>query len=271
MLVPAIAACSGGPSPSLPPAPAPAPAPSPPPTAAPTWPPTTAAPPTSEAGPPVRNQYPGNVLDLSDWYLTLPSGRKSDPDDVYQPALSTYTGTFFHLNPAGDGVVFTANAGGVTTEGSNYPRSELREMSGDRKASWSNRTGTHALSVRQAVTRLPQAKPHVVTAQIHDAEDDVMEVRLEGGRLLVEYDDGGGEVVIDPAYRLGAPYDLRIVAADSGVQVFYNGALGAELPLSGSGWYFKSGSYVQSNPDRGDHPDALGEVVIYSLQVAHAE
>jgi hypothetical protein len=259
VLVPAVAACNGGPAPNPPPPP------SPPTTAAPTSPP-----PTSEPGPPpARNRYPGNVLDLSDWYLTLPSGRKSEPDNVYQPVLATYTDTYFHLNPAGDGVVFTANAGGATTEGSKYPRSELREMTGDRKASWSNRTGVHTLSVRQAVTRLPQVKPDMVTAQIHDAEDDVMEVRLEGERLLVEYEDGDGEVVIDPAYRLGTPYDLRIVAADSRVQVFYNGALGAELPLTGSGWYFKSGSYVQSNPDRGDSPDALGEVVIYSLHVTH--
>jgi hypothetical protein len=263
VLGPAVAACTGGPAPGPPPS-------SPPTTAAPTSPPTAAPPPTSEPGaPPVRHRYPGNVLDLSDWYLTLPSGRKSEPDNVYQPDLATYTGKYFHLNPAGDGVVFTANAGGATTEGSTYPRSELREMSGDRKASWSNRTGVHTLSARQAVIRLPQVKPDVVTAQIHDTEDDVMEVRLEGERLLVEYEDGDGEVVIDPAYRLGTPYDLRIVAADSRVQVFYNGALGAELPLTGSGWYFKSGSYVQSNPDRGDTPDALGEVVIYSLQVTH--
>jgi hypothetical protein len=263
LLGPAVAACTGG----LPPGPPPS---APPTTAAPTSPPTTAPPPTSEPGPPpARNRYPGTVLDLSDWYLTLPSGRKSEPDNVYQPDLATYTDKYFHLNPAGDGVVFTANAGGATTEGSKYPRSELREMSGDQKASWSNRTGVHTLSVRQAVTRLPQAKPDVVTAQIHDAEDDVMEVRLEGERLLVEYEDGDGEVVIDPAYRLGTPYDLRIIAADSRVQVFYNGVPGAELPLTGSGWYFKSGSYVQSNPDRGDTPEALGEVVIYSLQVTH--
>jgi hypothetical protein len=76
-------------------------------------------------------------------------------------------------------VVFTADAGGVTTKNSTYPRSELREMNGDEMASWSNRTGTHTLSVRQAVTELPKAKPELVTAQIHDAESDVMEVRLE--------------------------------------------------------------------------------------------
>ncbi|WP_433277526.1 polysaccharide lyase family 7 protein [Pseudonocardia xinjiangensis] len=112
-------------------------------------------------------------------------------------------GPYFHLDQAGDGVVFIANAGGVTTSGSSCPRSEVREMDGDRKADWSNRAGTHTLSVRQAVTRLPAVKPDVVTAQIHDAEDDVLEVRLEGERLVAQYEDGDGERVIDPVCRLG--------------------------------------------------------------------
>ncbi|GAA1295737.1 hypothetical protein [Pseudonocardia xinjiangensis] len=70
----------------------------------------------------------------------------------------------------------------------------------------------------------------MVTAQIHDAEDDVLEVRLEGERLVAQYEDGDGERVIDPAYRLGTPYDLRIVAAGSRVQVFCNGELKADIP-----------------------------------------
>ena len=247
--------------------------PTPTPTPGPTTSPTALTMPTTAPGPfaaPSDRGYPGDVLDLSNWYLTLPTGRERDPDDVYQPALATYVGSYFRLNDTRDGVVFTANAGGVTTPGSSYPRSELREMSGGNKASWSNVRGTHTLCVRQAVTRLPQVKPHVVTAQIHDAEDDIMMVRLEGERLIAEYRDGNGEVVIDPAYRLGTPYDLRIVAADSRVEVYYNGELKGDIPESGSGWYFKSGSYVQSNTDRGDRPDAVGEVVIYSLQVTHS-
>jgi hypothetical protein len=120
-------------------------------------------------------------------------------------------------------VVFTANAGGVTTKNSTYPRSELREMNGDEMASWSNRTGTHTLSVRQAVTELPEAKPELVTAQIHDAESDVMEVRLEDKRLIAQYADGEKAFVVDPDYTLGTPYDLQLVATDGRIDVLYNG------------------------------------------------
>ncbi|OLT14609.1 hypothetical protein BJF78_17950 [Pseudonocardia sp. CNS-139] len=186
--------------------------------------------------------------------------------------MATFSDEWFRLNDTRDGVVFTANAGGVTTEGSNYPRSELREMAGpDRadKASWTNLSGTHVMDVREAVTQLPPVKSHVVAAQIHDAEDDVIEVRLEGQHLFVEYDDGKGEVTLDPAYVLGTPYDLQIAASGGRVRVSYDGERKADLPLSGEGWYFKAGSYVQSNPSRGEQPTAVGSVVIYALHVEH--
>lgn len=224
---------------------------------------------TSSAAPDPNHRFPGDVLDLRDWYLTLPTGTPEDPDTVHQPELATYTGPHFRLDGARTGVVFSANAGGATTKGSHYPRSELREMAGTQKAAWSNLTGTHTLTVRQAVTALPPVKPEVVVAQIHDAADDVVLVRCEGSRLLVQWDDGDHETVIDPAYRLGTPYDLRIVAAGGRVEVFYNGARAAEVPKSGSGWYFKTGVYVQSNVAKGEAPDAVGEVDLQELHVEH--
>lgn len=228
--------------------------------------PTTSNP--ASAGPaPARR--PADVLDLSNWYLTLPTGAEGDPDTVYPPELATYSGPWFRLNDSADGVVFTAAVGGATTKNSTYPRTELRELIEGDKASWSNTSGTHTMRVRQAVLALPAFKPHVVTAQIHDGDDDVMEIRLEGQRLLAQYDDGAGEITIDPAYRLGTVFDLTIIAADGRVLVYYNGARAAEIDRSGSGWYFKSGSYVQSNPDKGDAPDAVGTVVIHALQVSH--
>ena len=137
------------------------------------------------------------------------------------------------------------------------------------KASWSNTTGTHVLRLRQAVTRLPTVKPHVVTAQIHDAEDDVLEVRLEGGKLIASYNDGRTDVTLDPRYSLGTPYDLTITAASGRIRVYYNGAKKLDIAKRGSGWYFKSGSYVQSNTSKGDKPSAVGVVVIYKIDAKH--
>jgi poly(beta-D-mannuronate) lyase len=218
--------------------------------------------------PPVT--VPAEVLDLRNWYLTLPTGADADPDTVVQPDLATYTSPYFQLTDARDGVVFTAPVVGVTTKNSHYPRSELREMNGPDKAGWSNTSGVHTLTLTEAVTQLPDAKPEAVTAQIHDATDDVLQIRLEGSRLLVRYDDGNQQVELDPHYTLGTPYTLTIVAADGHVHLSYNDTTTVDLPLSGTGWYFKAGAYVQSNTSTGDRPPASAQVVISALTVTHS-
>ena len=166
--------------------------------------------------------------------------------------------------------MFSARGDGVTTKNSHYPRSELREMNGSAKAAWSNTSGTHTLDVCEAITQVPSAKPEVVGAQIHDDNDDVLQIRLEGQKLMVQYDDGKSEQVLDPAYQLGTPYHVRIIAADSKVDVLYNGEKKAELPLTGSGWYWKVGAYVQANADTGD-AQSTGAVTVYALQVNHSD
>ena len=137
--------------------------------------------------------------------IPIPSRTRTSPQ---------FTNEAFSVNGAGDGVVFSAPAGGVTTENSKLPRSELREMNGGEKAAWTNTSGTHTLEVCQAITKVPPAKPEVVAAQIHDGNDDVVQIRLEDKTLIVQYDDGKSEVVIDPDYALGTPYHVRIVAGD---------------------------------------------------------
>jgi hypothetical protein len=250
-LVPGASACStGGPE-------------------SPTPPPVGPASPPSEAAPPVR--YPGDLLDLRNWYLTLPTGTEGDPRDIEQPQLQTYSGEYFRLTDAQDGVVFRAPAGGVTTENSNYPRSELREMDGTEHAAWSSTTGTHVLDVRQAITEVPPVKPDVVAAQIHDGDDDILQIRLEGSTLAVQYDDGEKQVVLDDDYRLGTAYDIRIVVSDGRIAVFHNGEQKADIAQRGIGWYWKVGVYTQSNAERGDRPDAAGEVVVHSLRIDHSD
>jgi hypothetical protein len=241
---------------------------------APVGPPPCPLPVVPEAEPP-RAQgaatKPGDLIDLANWFLTLPIGPEGDPDSIDQPELLDYRSDWFDLTPDGTGVVFRAPAGGVTTKNSKYSRSELREMRGEEKASWSNTEGVHVLESRQAITKVPPVRPEVSATQIHDGGDDVMQIRLEGSTLVAQYADGAEQVVIDPDYRLGTPYDLRIVAADGGITVFYDGEQRAQIERSGSSWYWKVGAYTQSNPERGDDPDALGEVIVYSLRTEHTD
>ncbi len=233
-----------------------------------------AAPEKSPAAPAKDALVPADALDLKAWKLTLPVDAKGAgrPDEVLQPALASFSlEPFFRLAPETGGVAFQAPCGGATTKGSSYPRSELREMSADgsRPAAWSTTEGTHALTITQAITHLPEKKPHVVAGQIHDAEDDVVMIRLEGRRLFVEC--GGKDVgALDEAYALGAFFTVRLEAGGGKIRIFYNdlAAPKATVEKKAEGCYFKAGCYVQSNPKKGDAPDAFGRVVIRALALS---
>ena len=104
---------------------------------------------------------PGELIDTNDWYLTLPTGKEGSPDTIEGSQLATYHSKFFDLTSARRHRLQRRRRG-VTTKNSHYPRSELREMDGSEKASWSNTSGTHIFDVREAFTKLPSAKPEVV-------------------------------------------------------------------------------------------------------------
>ena len=216
---------------------------------------------------------PADVLNLTNWKLTLPvdTSRAGSPDEVTQTELDSYQDpNFFKVNSALNGVVFTAPCGGTTTSGSGYPRSELREMisNGTTRASWSTTSGTHTMEITQAITHLPAVKPHVVAGQIHDAGDDVIVFRLEGSTLFVDQNGNRGPVLTS-SYHLGDIFKVKFVARNGGVEVYYNGGYIYTYKISTSGCYFKAGCYTQSNTSKGDAPTAYGQVVIYDLAVSH--
>ncbi|TRX59623.1 alginate lyase [Fulvivirga sp. M361] len=226
--------------------------------------------------------YPSSLLNLSAWSLTLPIPENNDPNnpkDIYQPALNTFQhSTYFRLNSAGNAVVFRAHAGGTTTPGSSYPRSELREMqpgySGNNpKASWSTNSGRHTMYIRQAITHVPPVKKHVVAGQIHDGGDDVIVFRLENKKLFIDLNGNDGPV-LDSNYNLGEIFEVKFVAHDGVIDVYYGNMNSVfwtydEPEANTSGCYFKAGCYTQSNTDRGDAASAYGQVLIYDLSISH--
>jgi poly(beta-D-mannuronate) lyase len=196
-------------------------------------------------------------IDLGPWKLTLPTGA---PQEIQDP--SGFSSEHFQRSP--HGLRFRAPVEGATTRGSSYPRCELRE----RDAAWSTTRGTHVLTIRQAITRTPTRKPHVVAGQIHDARDDVVMVRLEGRRLFVE---GRGKDlgVLHPDYLLGTFFTVRIEASGGRIRVDFDGARKVDVERAAEGCYFKAGVYPQSNPSQGDAAGDYGEVLVRSLSIEH--
>jgi hypothetical protein len=218
--------------------------------------------------------YPADVLDLSNWKVTLPTGSPGSPTQITQPALATYSiDPWFTATAACDGVRFRAAVNGVTTSGSSYPRSELREManSGSSNASWSSTSGTHTMVIDEAVTALPAVKPHVVAGQIHDASDDLAVFRLEGTNLYVTNGNDSHYELVTSSYVLGTEFEATFVVGGGQIKAYYNGVLQTTISSSFSGAYFKAGEYTQANCGNSSpcSSDNYGEVVIYGLTVTH--
>lgn len=228
----------------------------------------------TDGGGPDPVEYPADVLDLSDWKVTLPIGDDEDPTEIFQPRLARYShDPYFKVTGAGDAVQFRAPVNGVTTGGSSYPRSELREMEpgGGDEVEWSSTSGTHTMTVREAFTHLPKDKPHVVGAQIHGGNDDVTALRLEGTRLYITEDDETHRHLITDNYRLGTVFELRYVVSGGEIDIYYNGALQTTLDHSDPTNYFKAGAYTQARCGNSSpcSTSNYGEVHIHDVTVTH--
>lgn len=207
--------------------------------------------------------------------LTLPTAGAAE---IKYPAIKTYVNPeFFHLNNAGDGVIFKAPSLGGTTSNSSNTRSELRELKPDGSlASWSTSVGTHSMECEFSVDVLPYPKkPHVVTGQIHDGSDDVTVFRVEGNpdRLTatIWITDGNtthGRKLTD-AYRIGDRYRVGFYVSNGAISYTFNGKIiiGYTQVKKKTGCYFKAGCY---NQDGGDTtPGVYAQVTIYAVQVCH--
>ncbi len=219
--------------------------------------------------------YPSQVLNLTNWKVTVPLGGSEKPTEIKQPVLATYKLDPWFIAVSG-GVRFRAPVNSVTTSGSNYPRSELREMTnnGAKNASCSSNSGTHTMFLEQAITAVPEKKKHVVAGQIHDSDDDIIVIRLEYPTLYVNV-DGKNLHTLDSDYTLGERFKVRFVVSDNQTKVYYNDSSDPIYTLSKSysGAYFKAGAYTQSNCSKEDssscNSNNYGEVILYQATVTH--
>ncbi|GAB3740913.1 polysaccharide lyase family 7 protein [Microlunatus parietis] len=232
--------------------------------------------PTAAVAAPAECSYPADVLDLTGWKVTLPTGGDEDPQEVTQPELAEFAADpwFVALEDC-DGVQFRAAVNGVTTGGSSYPRSELREMTADGsdEAEWSTSEGTHIMTVEEAITALPAEKPEVVAAQIHGGGDDLTTIRLNGSELYVTNDDNSRYHLITADYQLGTRFTAEFRATGGAIEVYYNGELETTIEVDSDSAYFKAGAYTQANCERSDPCDDsnFGEVQIFGLAVSHQD
>lgn len=233
------------------------------------------------SAPPSPLTCPAQKFDLSSWEITLPiesDNNSQSPLIIRQPQLAKYQNNpWFMLTPDNSGIIFRAPVNAPTTPNSNYPRSELREMTdnGTTEAFWSSVSGIHSLILDEAITAVPKKKSAVVAGQVHGDDDDILFIRLEYPKLYIAR--GGKNVfTLNDNYTLGQRFKIKIVASDGKFMFYYNGnnfpvhTLDKKVNKA----YFKAGVYTQSNCKTEGSPDLCnennyGEVIIYNLSVDH--
>lgn len=234
---------------------------------------TSPGPPADATNDMIGTCSPTTVLDLSRWKLTLPTGSGHSPTQVLPVNLGTVLDSpFFQTNPSCNGVIFRAPVTGVTTPGSHYPRSELREMATTgAPAAWSSTVGTHLLGVYEAFTALPRGKPELVGAQIHDATEDITVFRLEGSNLWITNGNNPHYQLATDHYVLGTVFAAGFLVTQGQIGAYYNGKLIAQISRAFSNGYFKAGAYTQANCTNAPcDPNNFGETVIYALTTSHS-
>lgn len=234
------------------------------------------------------NLPPSGNFDLSHWRLTLPTGTAGNPDTISTSRLvSGYTSQYFYTGSDG-AMVFWCPVTGVTTSGSSYPRTELRETMSDGSVyNWSPTAGTATLNATLALNRVPSTGKVTVGQILGVGTGGTTSGPLI--TLVYKYDFTIGTGILEAAVRstpggtttthytvaTGIPLNTKFsyqiqVRPDMTLSVQINGVTKYSAPIDPSwtsqGMYFKAGDYVQDNVGTSTEG---ARVSFYSLFVAH--
>jgi poly(beta-D-mannuronate) lyase len=212
---------------------------------------------------------PSENFDLAGWKLTLPADLDGNGkvDEISENALQGWSDErFFYTDPVTGGMVFRTVPGGVTTSGSSYARSELREMMrrGDESIPTRNDDGT------------PTANNWVFSSAPEEAQamaggvDGVMRAMLAVNQVTRIGEAGKvGRVIIGQIHAKD----------DEPIRLYYRKLPGNKF---GSIYYAheavgEDDVYVEMIGDRGDHAEnpadgiALDETFSYEIAVRGEE
>lgn len=178
-----------------------------------------------------------------------------------------------------DVVVFSAPLGGATTStNTQYARCELREYErdGTTKMAFDPKSGDHWIEGIYRIYGLSGLqKPSVCVQQAHDPDDDVIMVltTLSSGvtKLVLRF-NGTQVAVLNSNYADGTEFYLKTRVNNGTPEVYYTTNL-ASIPstptytssgfFSGAatGWYYKTGSYNQTNESTDPNVDADASII----------
>jgi len=193
-----------------------------------------------------------------------------------QATLASTNGVANIINPSADGysVVLRSDVDVDPIAGNGYPRSEWRELqtNGTSLRAFNGTTGEHKCEVLLYPMHLPPIKPSFVMVQVHDADQDVLEVAMQKnsstgvldvvGRVAHDGQSGSSsgipKLISDFQWGNWIHAWIRVGAiapgSVAGWEFYCNGLFvrswDTDMPeadfINGSNAYFKSGMYLQT-------------------------
>jgi hypothetical protein len=224
---------------------------------------------------------PGGNFDLSLWELQEPVGSPGAPTTFLPSQLEGAGGhqdTYFFTDPTDGAMSFWDPENGVTTANSDYPRSELREMTASGAAANWTPSGTNTLTATVKATLIPS---HVAVGQIHlgtgtpSSTKPLLELFYESTgaiEMAIEQTPAGGNEIPYPVGNvpLGTKWSYVIGLAGETISLTIDGGTLQTWTMSSTfdqeGMYFKAGDYDQSV---GTDGTVGAKVQFYALQIFH--
>ncbi|KAJ3028834.1 UNVERIFIED_CONTAM: hypothetical protein HDU68_000797 [Siphonaria sp. JEL0065] len=204
---------------------------------------------------------PAQLLNFGyNWYVQLPvpsAPNSASYGTSFQPTLQNFISSNLYVNSTKNGVVFYTPNTGITTGGSDHPRTELREMCGPTGLLWtgwpSNDTVAHQMNITLQVETVPLNRLTVI-AQVFAVSEGAQYTYRVGSsqdKYYVSLCTKAGCFTYDSNYLLGTPFSLYINVFNNQVTTTYkNWGSGttykhtSPLPLY-LDYVFKTGNYCQ--------------------------
>lgn len=231
-----------------------------------------------------------DLFNLTKWKLTLPVDANGlhTGEAIDVNSLIGFTDPI-HFHTAADGAMtFSAETDGATTSGSNYARSELREMAAlGQEAGWKPAQGgtmTATLSVNECPTASDGTPVKLVIGQVHGISNELVRLYYDNGQVYFVNDQAGSSNTSlkfafsdssgkAPQIDLGEIFSYKIEVSASTVQLtlWADGNIYIASSVVNSIWandllYFKAGVYLGANESTAT---GIGETAFYGLDFAH--
>lgn len=207
---------------------------------------------------------PQSQFDLSGFNLQIPIEKNNSITIIKGADIAKFSSENFYFSPEDKSIRFFCSSDGKTTQGSHYPRTELRQID-----EW-HFENQHRLQVKMAVLQQPSTGK-IIIGQIHGNSKGTEAVKIwwNNGSLQVgfkkEVDDKEQRITLLKNIPLGQVFNYSIQQNNSDIEVKINQQT-TTFSL-GNSWrpesvYFKAGNYLQDNKI----PVTSGNVAIYEIK-----